>query len=90
MKDYEIAYSRFLADITQNIAEFITYAYANNMNMTQDNSIEEPIVDNNVYDNVDNSKVELIDYSQLQQPTNTKTILLIVGAIILLNLLRGK
>lgn len=88
MKDYEIAYSRFLADITQNIAQFITYAYANNM--TQDNSIEEPIVDNNVYDNVDNSKVELIDYSQLQQPTNTKTILLIVGAIILLNLIRGK
>lgn len=91
MKDYEIRYSKFLADMTEQIANFIQYAYrSGNYDIQNQTEVETEIVDtNNTFENVDNAKVELVEYNE-QQPKINKTLLYVAGAIIIWQLLKRK
>ena len=89
MTKYELDYSQFLADITQQILEFIK----NNYNVKFIEEKKEQVVKQepqNEFVNVDNDKVELVEYYNNSQTKPNKTILYIVGAIIAYSLLRGK
>lgn len=93
MTNYELHYSKFLADLSEKVADFIQKAYLSG-NIIYDKKVEEETktetFDNvSNFENVDNDKVELIDYGSNNVSTN-KTLLFIIGAIILYSLLRGK
>lgn len=94
MTNYELKYSRLLADISQQIANFVQSAYySGNYDTENKKEVETEVVDtNNTFENVDNSKVELVEYNKSSNTdlTSNKTLLYIAGAIILLTLLRGK
>lgn len=95
MNNYELSYSKFLADISEQIARFIKNAYLpeNTIYDTKDKKeIETENIDtNNTFENVDNTKVELVDYKNTDNIfSDNKTLLYIVGAIIIWSLLRGK
>ena len=92
MTNYELHYSKFLADISEKVADFIQKAYLSG-NIIYDKKVEEETKTENFdnigdFENVDNNKVEFVDYNN---PTsNNKPLLFIIGAIILYSLLRGK
>lgn len=92
MTNYELHYSKFLADLSEKVADFIQKAYLSG-NIIYDKKVEEKIETENFdnisdFENVDNNKVEFVDYNN---PTsNNKPLLFIIGAIILYSLLRGK
>ena len=101
MNKYEIEYSKFLSDISQKVAEFIKNAYytqdinknsvyfekSQNNNLPAITEQTQEIIDNETFTNVDMDKVEFVDFNK--NKTN-KTILYIIGVIVLYNLLRGK
>ena len=92
MTNYELHYSKFLADLSEKVADFIQKTYISG-NIIYDKKVEEENKTENFdnisdFENVDNNKVEFVDYNN---PTsNNKTLLFIIGAIILYSLLRGK
>lgn len=93
MTNYELHYSKFLADISEKVADFIQKAYLSG-NIIYDKKVEEETktetFDNiSDFENVDNSKIELVEYGQ-QSPSINKTLLWVIGGIILYNLIRGK
>lgn len=94
MTNYELKYSRLLADISQQVANFVQSAYySGNYDIQDKKEVETEVVDtNNSFENVDNSKVELVEYNKSSgfDFTSNKTLLYIAGAIILWTLLRGK
>lgn len=94
MTNYELKYSRLLADISEQVANFIQLAYySGNYDTENKKEVETEVVDtNNTFENVDNSKVELVEYNKNSNTdlTSNKTLLYIAGAIILWTLLRGK
>lgn len=97
MTQYELQYSKFLADISQKVVDFIKNNYPiENINK---NSVYNEVTENNesktendVYD-IDNTKVELIDYVpeqdfNIKDLLKNKTLWYIIGAIFLYKLLR--
>lgn len=92
MTNYELHYSKFLADISEKVADFIQKAYLSG-NIIYDKKVEEENKTENFdnisdFENVDNNKVEFVDYNN--STSNNKPLLFIIGAIILYSLLRGK
>ena len=83
MTNYELHYSKFLADLSEKVADFIQKAYLSG-NIIYDKKAEEE----NKTENFDNNKVEFVDYNNTT--SNNKPLLFIIGAIILYSLLRGK
>lgn len=96
MNNFELKYSQFLLDISQQVSDFVknTYFYENidKNNVYNEQTVQEQeIPDNNIFSNVDNSKVELVDYNNVGiENKNNKTLLYVIGAIIVWSLLRGK
>lgn len=103
MNGYELKYSKFLADITSQVAEFIKNSYFSgdiNKNCVYNEKSE--IVDvptqtvensDNQLDNVDLNKVEFIEFQQeneFKQLLKNKTLWYILGAVFIYNLLRKK
>lgn len=92
MTNYELHYSKFLADLSEKVADFIQKTYISG-NIIYDKKVEENKTENfdNIsdFENVDNSKIELVEYGQ-QSPSINKTLLWVIGGIILYNLIRGK
>lgn len=114
MTNYELKYSKFLADISQQVAEFVKNSgmlqVANEKNdllptnqnniidteISNEEIIKQPITDDqqtndlvvecDTFENVDNNKVELVDFQE--EPKINKTLLYILGAIIIYNLVR--
>lgn len=92
MTNYELHYSKFLADLSEKVADFIQKAYLSG-NIIYDKKVEEENKTENFdnisdFENVDNNKVEFVDYNNTA--SNNKPLLFIIGAIILYGLLRGK
>lgn len=100
MKRYELEYSKFLADISQNVLEFIKNNYfiddINKNNVYYEKNQKEIETQNfntnNTFENVDNSKVKLVEYNKSSgfDFTSKKTLLYIVGAIIIWQLLKRR
>lgn len=94
MTNYELKYSRLLADISEQVANFIQLAYySGNYDTENKKEVETEVVDtNNTFENVDNSKVELVEYNKSSgfDFTSNKTLLYIAGAIIIWQLLKRK
>lgn len=92
MTNYELHYSKFLADLSEKVADFIQKTYISG-NIIYDKKVEEENKTENFdnisdFENVDNNKVEFVDYNNTT--SNNKPLLFIIGAIILYSLLRGK
>lgn len=96
MTNQERKYSQFLIDITEKTIDFIKNAYFSGGGFNVENSqIQDEdqtglIENNNIFENVDNTKVELVDYNDKYNFASNKTLLYIAGAIILLSILRGR
>lgn len=101
MTNYELEYSKFLADISQKVAEFIRngYLYENINNksvydeQTQKEVETQNIDTNNIFENVDNTKVNLIEYVpetqyNISEILKNKTLWYVLGAIFLYKLLK--
>lgn len=93
MTTYELKFSNLLTELTEHITEFIKTAYYKDnefyVKQNQEEVETESIDFNNTFENVDNSKIELVEYGQ-KSPSINKTLLWVIGGIILYNLLRGK
>lgn len=97
MTTYELKFSNLLTELTEHITDFIKTAYSKdndfyvkqNQEEVQEEIQKETLEDNSNFENVDNSKIELIEYGQ-QSPSINKTLLWVIGGIILYNLIRGK
>lgn len=93
MTTYELKFSNLLTELTEHITDFIKTAYYKDnefyVKKNQEEVETESIDFNNTFENVDNSKIELVEYGQ-QSPSINKTLLWVIGGIILYNLIRGK
>lgn len=93
MTTYELKFSNLLIELTEHITDFIKTAYYKDnefyVKQNQEEVETESIDFNNTFENVDNSKIELVEYGQ-QSPSINKTLLWVIGGIILYNLIRGK
>lgn len=98
MTNQERKYSQFLIDITEKTIDFIKNAYLSGGGFNVENSqIQDEdqtglIENNNIFENVDSDKIEVIDYADLQPQklTINKTLFYVIGAIIIYNLLKRK